>query len=125
MKKANVTINNLLGRDQKLTFLIGAGCSVDSPSCQPAGRSMMEAMIKFTCAESEIGKILNIRGLRYEALIEIIRDILDQKLNIIDYYGLCDKPNVQHFFIAEKLIEMHIAKPTIKPTFSSIPRTRA
>ena len=103
MKKANITVDTLLGENQKLTFLVGAGCSVDAPSSQPAGRSMMEAMIKFICAESEVDKILKITDLRFEALVEIIRDNLDPDLRIIDYYGLCNKPNLQHFYLAEMI----------------------
>ena len=39
-------INDLLNENEKLTFLVGAGCSVDPPSCLPMGRQMMEAVIK-------------------------------------------------------------------------------
>ncbi len=112
MKKANLKIEDLLGNNQKLTFLIGAGCSVDAPSCQPAGRSMMDAMIKFICAESEVEKILMIKELRFEALVEIIRDNLDPELKIIDYYGLCNKPNSQHFYLAEKITQGHFLMTT-------------
>lgn len=112
MKKANLKIEDLLGNDQKLTFLVGAGCSVDVPSSQPAGRSMMEALIKFTCAESEVEKILNIKELRFEGLVEIIRDNLDPNLKIIDYYGLCNKPNTQHFYLAEKVNQGHFVMTT-------------
>ncbi len=112
MKKVNIKINALLGDDQKLTFLVGAGCSVDAPSCQPAGRSMMDAMITFTCAESEVENILKIKELRFEALVEIIRDNLDPELRIIDYYGLCNKPNTQHFYLAEKINQGHFVMTT-------------
>lgn len=112
MEKANLKIEDLLGNDQKLTFLVGAGCSVDVPSSQPAGRSMMEALIKFTCAESEVEKILNIKELRFEGLVEIIRDNLDPNLKIIDYYGLCNKPNTQHFYLAEKVNQGHFVMTT-------------
>ena len=57
MKLTNLNINNLITPDAKLTFLVGTGCSVDPPSCLPAGRAMMEAIIDYTCAESEIDKI--------------------------------------------------------------------
>ena len=60
MKLKNLMINDLLNENEKLTFLVGAGCSVDPPSCLPMGRQMMEAVIKYTCTESEIEKILAI-----------------------------------------------------------------
>ena len=99
----NLTIKDILAEEPKLTFLVGAGCSMDAPSCLPAGYPMMEAIVKYTCAESEVKKILEMEELRFEALVEIVRDALDPNLKIIDFYGLCDKPNVQHFFLAEMI----------------------
>ena len=112
MKKAKFTFNDLFKKGSKLTFLVGAGCSVDAPSCQPAGRSMMNAMIDFACAEAESSKIKGIKELRFEALVEIIRDNLDPELKIIDYYGQCDKPNIQHFFLAEMITKGHYVMTT-------------
>lgn len=112
MNPTNLKINDLITPDAKLTFLVGAGCSVDSPSCLPAGRTMMEAIIDYTCAESEIEKIKKLEGLRFEQLVEIVRDQLDKKLRIIDYYGQCDKPNLQHFFLAEMIKNGHFVMTT-------------
>jgi hypothetical protein len=64
---------------------------------------MMEAIIRYTCAKSEINKILNLEDLRFETLVEIVRDRLDEELKIIDYFGECDKPNLQHFFLADMI----------------------
>ena len=106
MKLTNLKINDLLNSDKRFTFLAGAGCSVSAPSCLPAGHVMMEAIINYTCKESEIKDILELMKLgilRFEALVEIIRDQLDEKLALIDYYSQCDKPNIQHFFLAEMI----------------------
>ena len=112
MKLINKTIQELFAENKKLTFLVGAGCSVDSPSCLPAGREMMEAIINYTCAESEIKKILNLDQLRFEQVVEIVRDILDKDLKIIDYYGLCNSPNYQHFFLADMIKKGHFVMTT-------------
>jgi len=103
MKFTNLTIKDLITPTTKLTFLIGAGCSVDPPSCLPVGRAMMDAIIDYTCAESEIDKIKELKDLRFEQLIEIIRDQSDPDLRIIDLYELSDKPNIQHFFLANMI----------------------
>jgi len=103
MTLTNLKIRDLISPDAKLTFLVGAGCSVDAPSCQPAGRKMIEDIVEYTCAESEIQKILDLEELRFEQLVEIVRDQLDKELKIIDYYGQCDKPNLQHFYLAEMI----------------------
>ncbi|MFX1534410.1 MAG: tetratricopeptide repeat protein [Promethearchaeota archaeon] len=108
----NLTIKDLFTEDAKLTFLVGAGCSVDAPSCLPAGRNMMEAIVKYTCAESEIKKILELEDLRFEALVEIIRDFLDPLLKIIDFYGMSDKANLQHYFMAEMIKKGHFVITT-------------
>ena len=93
-------------------FLVGAGCSVDAPSCLPAGRAAMKAIIEYACVDSEKAKILNLKELRFEQLVEIIRDRLDPELKIIDYYGQCDQPNLQHFFLAEMIKKGHIVLTT-------------
>lgn len=87
MKLTNLTIRNLINPETKLTFLVGAGCSADEPSCLPAGRKMIEDIVQYTCAKSEIKKILELEELRFEQLVEIVRDNLDEELKIIDYYG--------------------------------------
>ena len=38
MNLTNLTIQDLFTKDAKLTFLVGAGCSVDAPSCLAAGQ---------------------------------------------------------------------------------------
>jgi len=103
MKLTNLGVKDLITPKARLTFLVGAGCSIDPPSCLPAGRTMMDAIINYTCAPSEIEKVKKLEDLRFEQLIEIIRDRLDPDLKIIDYYGLCDKPNLQHLFLAEMM----------------------
>ena len=84
MKLTNLFIKDLITSDAKLTFLVGAGCSTDPPSCLPIGKKMMKSVIEFTCTESEINKILGLDNLRFEQLVEIVRDHLDKDLKIID-----------------------------------------
>ncbi|TFG28996.1 MAG: tetratricopeptide repeat protein [Promethearchaeota archaeon] len=112
MKLTNLSIKDLLNDDKNLTFLVGAGCSIDSPSCLPAGKAMMETLIIYTCHESEVEKILQIEDLRFEGLIEVIRDQLDKNLATIEYYGQCDKPNMQHFFLADMIQKGHFVMTT-------------
>ncbi|MFX1499127.1 MAG: tetratricopeptide repeat protein [Promethearchaeota archaeon] len=103
MNPVNLTIQDLINENKKLTFLVGAGCSIDPPSCLPAGREMIKAIINYTCAESERQKILELKELRFEQLVEFVRNRLDPELKIIDYYGQCDAPNLQHFFLADMI----------------------
>ena len=112
MSLVNLSIKDLLLDDLNLTFLVGAGCSVDSPSCLPDTKAMMEAIIRYTCAESEIEKILGLENLSFETLLAIIQEQFDPELKIIDYYELCDKPNIQHYFLAEMIDNGHIVLTT-------------
>ncbi len=112
MKPTNLTIQELFADDAKLTFLVGTRCSVDARSYLPAGMSIMDAIINYTCAESEIQKILELKELRFEQLEEIIRDRIDSELKVIDYYGQCDKPNLQHFFLADMIKKGHFVMTT-------------
>lgn len=112
MKCANKIVKNFMHKDAKLTFLAGAGCSVDPPSCLPTGRTMMNEIIKYTCAESEVKKIMKINTLRFEELVEIVHNYLDKDLKIIEYYGECEKPNIIHFFLAEMIQKGHFVITT-------------
>ncbi len=111
MKLSNLKIDDFFNSNGKFTFLVGAGCSIDNPSCLPAGYAMIQAIIEHTCHESERKGILELMKsgqLRFETLVEIIRDQLDSNLELIDYYGICDKPNIQHFFLAEMIKKGHM-----------------
>lgn len=103
MQEIDLSIDNLLGKEHNLIFLIGAGCSIDAPSCLLDSRTMMKEIVKFTCAESEIEKVLELDDLKYEVLLEIVREQIDPDLKVLDYYGLCNKPNIHHFFFADAI----------------------
>lgn len=103
MTLTKLTVKKLLGKE-KLAFLVGAGCSIDPPSNLPDGRTMIEAIVKFACARSEIDKILKLKGLRFEQLVEHFRDYVDEELQCIEYYGQCKTPNSQHVFLADMIM---------------------
>lgn len=88
---------------KNLTFLAGAGCSVDPPSNLSTAKSMMKVIIEHSCPKSEIQNILNLNELRFEELVELFRDILDPNLTILDFYGTCKKPNCHHMFLAQMI----------------------
>ncbi|NVM28263.1 MAG: tetratricopeptide repeat protein [Candidatus Helarchaeota archaeon] len=101
----------LLGYEPK-TFLIGAGCSIDPPASLAAGREMMVALIKHICLEDEIEKILKLDDLRFEGVVEIVRDFIDPELSLIDYYEESTNPNYQHFFLADRIKQGHFVLTT-------------
>ncbi|MFX1237515.1 MAG: tetratricopeptide repeat protein [Promethearchaeota archaeon] len=112
MKKLDISFTELLEQSGKLTFLVGAGCSADPPSNLPLGREMIEAIVRYSCAESEVEEILSIDGLRFEQVVEIVRENFDKGLKIIDYYEQCVSSNQQHFFLVEMLKKGHFVMTT-------------
>ena len=89
-------INEILSNDSKFTFLIGAGCSRDSPSNLPIGKEMIEAIIEYTCPKVLIDTLKSLNTLRFEQLVQIIQETIDSDLKFIDYYYQCKSPNYQH-----------------------------
>ncbi|MFX1479415.1 MAG: tetratricopeptide repeat protein [Promethearchaeota archaeon] len=103
MVKNDFTLKDLLEKGDNYSIIAGAGCSIDAPSNMPTGNKIMEEIIKFACAKSEIENILKIEGLRFEILLEIIRNLLDNELKILGYLEECNKPNILHFFLTEMI----------------------
>jgi len=77
------SIKNLLENSETLTFLVGAGCSVHPPSCLTLERTTMNAIIENICHTSQIEKIKDLKNLRFEALMEILRNTIDNELKVL------------------------------------------
>ncbi len=112
MREVNLQLNELLKDNQKYFFIAGAGCSINSPSNLPSSNEIMEEVIRFTCAESEIESISKLEGLKFETLVEIIRNQIDSDLKIIEYFEQCNEPNSIHFFLAEMINKGHTVLTT-------------
>ncbi|MFW9949138.1 MAG: tetratricopeptide repeat protein [Candidatus Thorarchaeota archaeon] len=106
IKKSNLNINELISEDNKLTFLVGAGASVESPSHLPTASETVQALIRFSCTKSEIDRILEISDLPFEILAGIILESLDD-VKFLDFYQESDKPNLEHFVLAEMIKKGH------------------
>ncbi|MFX1570806.1 MAG: tetratricopeptide repeat protein [Promethearchaeota archaeon] len=112
MHETDLQLKKLLKDGQKYIFIAGAGCSINPPSNLPSSTKMMEEIIKFTCAESEIENISNLKGLRFETFLEIIRNQFDHDLKILEYFEQCKKPNIIHFFLAEMINKGYVVITT-------------
>ncbi|MFW9998434.1 MAG: SIR2 family protein, partial [Candidatus Odinarchaeota archaeon] len=95
-----------------LTFLVGAGISINPPSNLMPARGMMEAVLKFGADPAIVGKLLTIPELRYEYLIQEFRDKYDPDLVILDYFEECTQPNVIHTFLARMINLGHFVMTT-------------
>ncbi len=112
MKRTDLLLEDFTSKGEKLTFLVGAGCSMDKPSCMPSGRSMLGDLVKFICPAAEIDNILRLANLRYEGVIEEFRNLTNTGLDILKFFEVCDRPNVQHFFLASMLKKGHFLLTT-------------
>ncbi|MFX1277967.1 MAG: tetratricopeptide repeat protein [Promethearchaeota archaeon] len=103
MVEQDSIVKGLLEDPDSCNIIVGAGCSIDNPSNIAPSIGIIEAIIKFTCAKSEIENILGLEGLRFEILLEIIRNLFDNELKILEYLEKCDKPNSIHFYLSEMI----------------------
>lgn len=101
--------------NEQLVLLVGAGCSLDPPSNLPAGKQMMNQIIKFGCDEEFfeiLKKKIDSLEIRFELLVELFQKHIDYEKGLIEYYGSCESPNLQHFYIANKIQEGAIVLTT-------------
>lgn len=112
MEQKDVKIRDIFRKGNKLTFLVGAGCSVDAPSKVPNINTIKGELIEYFCIKSEIEKVLKIKDLNLESLLYAIYISIDEDLKIFDFFELFDKPNLQHFFLADCINKGHFLMTT-------------
>ncbi|MBN2152518.1 MAG: tetratricopeptide repeat protein [Candidatus Lokiarchaeota archaeon] len=112
LEKTDLLLENLISTGDKITYLVGAGCSMDEPSCMPSGRSMLGDLVKFMCPAAEVDGLLKLGNLRYEGVVEEFRNQFDKELELIRFFEACDRPNLQHFFLASMLKRGHFLLTT-------------
>ncbi|MFX1536432.1 MAG: tetratricopeptide repeat protein, partial [Promethearchaeota archaeon] len=96
-------IKKLLLNGESLTFLVGAGISIEPPSNLMSAWQIMEAIVRFGAIEEAVPKILKIRDLRFEYLIQQFRDGYDNQLKFMEYYERSTQPNLIHQFLAQMI----------------------
>ena len=97
-------IEDLFIADEKYTFLVGAGISMDSPTNMPSAREIVKALLEFCAPPEELENLLSLDLLRYELIVEKIQGIFDGELKFMDYLELVTNPNLNHFFLANSII---------------------
>ncbi|MFX1366258.1 MAG: tetratricopeptide repeat protein [Promethearchaeota archaeon] len=91
---------DLIKSGKKYTYLVGAGISMDPPSSIPSAREIVRAMLELCAPMEEIDNLLSLRTLRYEMMIEKIKNNVDKNLHFLDYLELIDRPNYIHYYLA-------------------------
>lgn len=94
-------VDELLQSNEKLTYLVGAGISVNHPSNVPAAGKIISTLLKMVVPSSERALISNLPNLRYELLIEKIQNRFDHDLRILNFFEQLLTPNFIHYFLAQ------------------------
>ncbi|MBD3350310.1 MAG: tetratricopeptide repeat protein [Candidatus Lokiarchaeota archaeon] len=115
MEEIEFDFKDFLQLNDNITFLAGAGISVNPPSSLASAHMMMDAIIRFCCPENVYYDLIEkkaISGLKYEYLIGLFRDAMDKNLKILDYFTQTNKPNGIHKFLAEKVCQGNVVMTT-------------
>lgn len=110
--ESNEMLRSIFSQERKLTFLLGAGISMNPPSNLPSARQIVKDLISLFVPPQEISKILEIEGLRYEMVVEGIEEYIDANLTFLDYFEFVKQPNLIHFLIAHSIKKGHFAITT-------------
>jgi len=110
----------LLLSQERLVFLVGAGISIPSPSNMMPGSEFNAGVISRISPNKETEEeLLNLcnserhdrrnKGdfLRFEGLMQILHDHVDQKLNVLNCFADCDRPNENHHVLASLIHKGH------------------
>ncbi|MBD3230182.1 MAG: tetratricopeptide repeat protein [Candidatus Lokiarchaeota archaeon] len=105
-------ISSIFTDQEKLTFLAGAGISMDAPSNLPSARQIIRTLLEYISPDEEIDKILQLDMLRYELIVEILQEVWDTELIFMDYFDLITEPNFLHLFLANAIKHHHYVLTT-------------
>ncbi len=97
-------VEDLFAPNEKYTFLVGAGISMDSPTNLPSARQIVKSLLELCAPKEELENLLSLQLLRYELIVEKIQDIFDEELKFMDYLELVTEPNLIHLFLANSII---------------------
>ena len=104
---AHQELKDIILPNEKFTFLVGAGISIESPSRLKSAVEIVKVLINLCASENEASTILALEGLRYETVVEFIQKYLDPELKIMDFFDHYTRPNIHHYFLAHCIRQAH------------------
>lgn len=104
-------IKEIFPPNEKYTFLVGAGISIDPPTNLPSAREIVNILLEvFTPKDIDVSQIGEKK--RFEAVIEVIKQNFDKELRFMDYMDLVTDPNYNHLFLAYVITGGHFVLTT-------------
>jgi tetratricopeptide (TPR) repeat protein len=93
-------IEKIFSPNNKYTFLLGAGISMDPPTSLPSANEIVKRLVELFAPEEEVRNLMLLHNLRYEMIIEHIQKKFDPDLTFLDYFEIASEPNFNHLFFA-------------------------
>ena len=103
-KEYKENIESLFTPKRRYTFLVGAGISMDPPTNMPSARQIVRDLLELCAPPEEVEDLLSLEMLRYELVIEKIKDVFDKELKFLDYLEYVTEPNPIHLFLSNAII---------------------
>ncbi|MFX0091424.1 MAG: tetratricopeptide repeat protein, partial [Candidatus Hodarchaeota archaeon] len=119
----DLTLEKLFDPKAKFCFLVGAGVSLDPPSCLPTGYHFTKAILEQLIPEVEQENIMTLMDperegmqgpgdfLRFYQFMEYLHNWYDPDLRVLEVLS-STAPNFNHFFLAEMLKQNHTVVTT-------------
>ncbi len=101
------SIKDIVNTSDACTFLVGAGISMDPPSCLPSAREICRVLLGFCTPADSVEELLSLQTLRYELIVEEMQKYIDKDLKFMDYFDVILNPNFVHEFLARAVIQKH------------------
>jgi len=111
LEKYEGKIEVIFPKEEKYSFLGGAGISMDAPTNMPSAPQIVKTLLEFCVPSEELEKVLSLKMLRYELVVEIIQ-AYDEDLRFLDYLELVEEPNLMHLFLANMICQGHYVVTT-------------
>jgi len=83
------SIDSLFSPKSSYTFLVGAGISMDPPTSLPSAVQIVRGLLELFAPSEEINNLLSLKRLRFELVVEKIKNEFDEDLKFLDYLELC------------------------------------
>ncbi|MFX1535304.1 MAG: SIR2 family protein, partial [Promethearchaeota archaeon] len=112
LRPIKTPINDIFAQDEKYTFLVGAGISMERPTSLPSALTIVETLIRMCAPAEEVDKVLKLNNLRYELVVETIQKHFDPELKIMGYFEHFSTPNILHYFLAQAIKQKHYVVTT-------------
>ncbi len=81
-------------------------------SNMPSARQICRALLDYCAPPEEVETLFALPSLRYEMVVEYIKENFDSDSQILGLSGLAIYPNIIHYFIAQMILKQNFVVTT-------------